>query len=97
MGGWVGGWVVVSGWFDVDLLREKGSGRLTGRQTGRPTHRHPHLTYPTPTNPLFPHPSIPQHNKQVAYGSKDEVKRFEEMVGIKFATAHPDVAAKAHA
>ncbi|TFJ86549.1 hypothetical protein NSK_002206 [Nannochloropsis salina CCMP1776] len=36
---------------------------------------------------------------QVAYGSKEEVKRFEEMVGTKFATAHPDTAAKntAHA
>lgn len=31
----------------------------------------------------------------MAYGSKDEVKRFEEMVGIQFAKAHPDVAAKA--
>lgn len=34
---------------------------------------------------------------QVAYGSKDEVKRFEDMVGIKFATAHPDIVAQAKA
>lgn len=53
---------------------------------------------PSTDSPITQQPQPqPPPSQQVAYGSKDEVERFEQMVGTKFAVAHPDVAAKAHA